>query len=51
MKNLQVSLSCQLSRLQVLKYEMYLDNPLARFLIKKALTNQRIGHFFFWHLK
>lgn len=36
---------------QVLKYEMYLDNPLARFLIKKALTNQRIGHFFFWHLK
>ncbi|KAI7793942.1 hypothetical protein IRJ41_011090 [Triplophysa rosa] len=35
----------------VLKYEMYLDNPLARFLIKKALTNQRIGHFFFWHLK
>ncbi|MED6288795.1 Phosphatidylinositol 4,5-bisphosphate 3-kinase catalytic subunit alpha isoform, partial [Characodon lateralis] len=30
---------------------MYLDNPLARFLIKKALTNQRIGHFFFWHLK
>lgn len=39
------------SFLQVLKYEMYLDNPLARFLIKKALTNQRIGHFFFWHLK
>ncbi|CAF91363.1 unnamed protein product, partial [Tetraodon nigroviridis] len=36
---------------QVLKYEMYLDNPLARFLIKKSLTNQRIGHFFFWHLK
>nr|XP_033780829.1 phosphatidylinositol 4,5-bisphosphate 3-kinase catalytic subunit alpha isoform-like isoform X4 [Geotrypetes seraphini] len=36
---------------QVLKYEQYLDNILARFLIKKALTNQRIGHFFFWHLK
>ncbi|XP_064408941.1 phosphatidylinositol 4,5-bisphosphate 3-kinase catalytic subunit alpha isoform isoform X2 [Latimeria chalumnae] len=36
---------------QVLKYEQYLDNPLARLLIKKALTNQRIGHFFFWHLK
>uniref|UniRef100_H3AV31 Phosphatidylinositol 4,5-bisphosphate 3-kinase catalytic subunit alpha isoform n=1 Tax=Latimeria chalumnae TaxID=7897 RepID=H3AV31_LATCH len=35
---------------QVLKYEQYLDNPLARLLIKKALTNQRIGHFFFWHL-
>ncbi|XP_061618955.1 phosphatidylinositol 4,5-bisphosphate 3-kinase catalytic subunit alpha isoform isoform X5 [Phyllopteryx taeniolatus] len=39
-----------LQLVQVLKYEMYLDNPLARFLIKKALTNQRIGHFFFWHL-
>uniref|UniRef100_A0A8C4R270 Phosphatidylinositol 4,5-bisphosphate 3-kinase catalytic subunit alpha isoform n=1 Tax=Eptatretus burgeri TaxID=7764 RepID=A0A8C4R270_EPTBU len=36
---------------QVLKYEQYLDNHLARFLLKKALTNQRIGHFFFWHLK
>ncbi|XP_067828170.1 phosphatidylinositol 4,5-bisphosphate 3-kinase catalytic subunit alpha isoform isoform X3 [Heptranchias perlo] len=36
---------------QVLKYEQYLDNPLGRFLLKKALTNQRIGHFFFWHLK
>uniref|UniRef100_A0A8C2AVU1 Phosphatidylinositol-4,5-bisphosphate 3-kinase, catalytic subunit alpha n=1 Tax=Cyprinus carpio TaxID=7962 RepID=A0A8C2AVU1_CYPCA len=36
---------------QVLKYEQYLDNTLVRFLLKKALTNQRIGHFFFWHLK
>ncbi|XP_019402039.1 PREDICTED: phosphatidylinositol 4,5-bisphosphate 3-kinase catalytic subunit alpha isoform-like, partial [Crocodylus porosus] len=36
---------------QVLKYEPYLDNLLVRFLLKKALTNQRIGHFFFWHLK
>uniref|UniRef100_W5KR52 Phosphatidylinositol 4,5-bisphosphate 3-kinase catalytic subunit alpha isoform n=1 Tax=Astyanax mexicanus TaxID=7994 RepID=W5KR52_ASTMX len=36
---------------QVLKYEQYLDNPLVRFLLKRALTNQRIGHFFFWHLK
>ncbi|XP_075764519.1 phosphatidylinositol 4,5-bisphosphate 3-kinase catalytic subunit alpha isoform-like isoform X2 [Pelodiscus sinensis] len=36
---------------QVLKYEQYLDNPLARFLLRKALTNQRIGHFYFWHLK
>ncbi|XP_062813512.1 phosphatidylinositol 4,5-bisphosphate 3-kinase catalytic subunit alpha isoform isoform X3 [Anolis carolinensis] len=36
---------------QVLKYEQYLDNPLARFLTMKALTNQRIGHFYFWHLK
>lgn len=36
---------------KVLKYEQYLDNPLARFLTMKALTNQRIGHFYFWHLK
>ncbi|XP_077998309.1 phosphatidylinositol 4,5-bisphosphate 3-kinase catalytic subunit alpha isoform-like [Glandiceps talaboti] len=36
---------------QVLKYESYLDNPLARFLIKRSLLNQNIGHFFFWHLK
>ncbi|XP_059574846.1 phosphatidylinositol 4,5-bisphosphate 3-kinase catalytic subunit alpha isoform-like [Alligator mississippiensis] len=36
---------------QVLKYEQYLDNLLGRFLLQKALTNQTIGHFFFWHLK
>lgn len=50
---LQVSVSLHLFfvTMQVLKYEQYLDNPLARFLLKKALTNQRIGHFFFWHLK
>eukprot|EP00069_Balaena_mysticetus_P008081 bmy_01107T0 len=36
---------------QVLKYEQYLDNLLVRFLLKKALTDQRIRHFFFWHLK
>ena len=35
---------------QVLKYEQYLDNLLVRFLLK-ALTNQRIRHFFFSHLK
>lgn len=34
-------LSCQ-----VLKYEQYLDNPLVRFLMKKALTNQTIGLIF-----
>eukprot|EP00051_Salpingoeca_urceolata_P008583 m.107159 g.107159 ORF g.107159 m.107159 type:complete len:1015 (-) comp15835_c0_seq1:121-3165(-) len=36
---------------QVLKYESYLDCDLARFLLKRALNNQRIGHFFFWYLK
>eukprot|EP00038_Savillea_parva_P019908 m.29625 g.29625 ORF g.29625 m.29625 type:complete len:1049 (-) comp4612_c0_seq1:212-3358(-) len=36
---------------QVLKYELYLDNDLSRFLLERALGNQRIGHFFFWHLR
>ncbi|XP_064642424.1 phosphatidylinositol 4,5-bisphosphate 3-kinase catalytic subunit alpha isoform-like isoform X2 [Lineus longissimus] len=36
---------------QVIKFEPYLDNPLTRFLLNKALMNQKIGHFFFWHLK
>lgn len=36
---------------QALKYEPYLDNCLTRFLLKRALLNQRIGQFFFWHLR
>lgn len=40
-----------LQLVQVLKYEPYLDNDLARFLLKRALLNRKIGHFFFWHLK
>lgn len=40
-----------LQLVQVLKYEPYLDNSLAKFLIKRALLNKKIGHFFFWHLK
>ncbi|XP_066295841.1 phosphatidylinositol 4,5-bisphosphate 3-kinase catalytic subunit alpha isoform-like [Branchiostoma lanceolatum] len=40
-----------LQLVQVLKYEPYLDNPLARVLLERSLLNQRIGHFFFWHLK
>lgn len=40
-----------LQLVQVLKYETYLDCPLARFLLKRALRSQRIGHFFFWYLK
>ncbi|XP_071510184.1 phosphatidylinositol 4,5-bisphosphate 3-kinase catalytic subunit alpha isoform-like [Diadema antillarum] len=40
-----------LQLVQVLKYESYLDNPLARFLLRRSLYNQRIGHFFFWHLR
>ena len=40
-----------LQLVQTLKYEPYLDNELARFLLKRALGNKKIGHFFFWHLK
>ncbi|XP_074655826.1 phosphatidylinositol 4,5-bisphosphate 3-kinase catalytic subunit alpha isoform-like [Tubulanus polymorphus] len=40
-----------LQLVQVLKFEPYLENPLTRFLVKRALVNQKIGHFFFWHLK
>uniref|UniRef100_T1J0V3 Phosphatidylinositol-4,5-bisphosphate 3-kinase n=1 Tax=Strigamia maritima TaxID=126957 RepID=T1J0V3_STRMM len=40
-----------LQLVQVMKFEPNLDNDLARFLLKRALLNKRIGHFFFWHLK
>ncbi|KAM6924759.1 phosphatidylinositol 4,5-bisphosphate 3-kinase catalytic subunit delta isoform 1-T2 [Xenentodon cancila] len=36
---------------QVLKYESYLDCDLTRFLLERALSNRRIGHFLFWHLR
>ncbi|UYV66255.1 PIK3CA [Cordylochernes scorpioides] len=40
-----------LQLVQMLKYEPYLDNDLAKFLLKRSLLNKKIGHFFFWHLK
>jgi len=36
---------------QVLEFEPYLDNDLTRFLLRRALLSQRIGHFFFWYLR
>lgn len=36
---------------QALKHENYLACPLTEFLLKRALNNQRIGHFLFWHLR
>lgn len=36
---------------QVLKYESFFDCDLARFLLRRALQNQRIGHFFYWYLR
>nr|XP_006815238.1 PREDICTED: LOW QUALITY PROTEIN: phosphatidylinositol 4,5-bisphosphate 3-kinase catalytic subunit beta isoform-like [Saccoglossus kowalevskii] len=40
-----------LQLVQALKYESYLDCDLARFLLKKAIENQTIGHYLFWHLR
>ena len=40
-----------LQLVQVLRFEPYLDNSLTRFLLRRALLNQSVGHFFFWHLK
>ena len=40
-----------LQLVQVLKYESYLDCPLTRFLLERALRNQKIGHYLFWHLR
>uniref|UniRef100_K7GHJ1 Phosphatidylinositol-4-phosphate 3-kinase catalytic subunit type 2 beta n=2 Tax=Pelodiscus sinensis TaxID=13735 RepID=K7GHJ1_PELSI len=37
--------------LQALKYECYLDSPLVRFLMKRAICDLRITHYFFWLLK
>ena len=32
-----------------MKNEPYHDSALARFLLKRSLLNQQIGHFFYWH--
>ena len=40
-----------LQLVQTLKYEPYLDNPLSRLLLRRALLNRKIGHIFFWHLR
>lgn len=40
-----------LQLVQVLKYEVFLDCDLARWLLERALQDQRVGHFFFWYLR
>lgn len=40
--------SCLLSSEQALKYECYLDSPLVRFLLKRAISDLRVTHYFFW---
>ncbi|XP_042869031.1 phosphatidylinositol 4,5-bisphosphate 3-kinase catalytic subunit alpha isoform-like [Penaeus japonicus] len=40
-----------LQLVQILKNESYLDSSLLRYLLRKALTNSKIGQLFFWQLK
>ncbi|XP_023685988.1 phosphatidylinositol 4,5-bisphosphate 3-kinase catalytic subunit delta isoform [Paramormyrops kingsleyae] len=40
-----------LQLVQVLKYEPYLDCELSKFLLQRSLSNRKIGHFLFWHLR
>lgn len=40
-----------LQLVQVLRYEPYYDCTLSRFLLERAQTSRKIGHFLFWHLR
>ncbi|GAB6031821.1 hypothetical protein CHUAL_010223 [Chamberlinius hualienensis] len=40
-----------LQLVQAVKHESYLYSDLVEFLLQRALNNQKIGHFFFWHLR
>jgi hypothetical protein len=40
-----------LQLIQALRYEPYLDCALTRFLLRRAVANPLLGHFFFWYLK
>ncbi|KNE56070.1 hypothetical protein AMAG_01912 [Allomyces macrogynus ATCC 38327] len=40
-----------LQLVQALSFEQHFDSALARFLLNRALTSQRIGHRFFWTIK
>ncbi|XP_013097729.2 phosphatidylinositol 4,5-bisphosphate 3-kinase catalytic subunit beta isoform [Stomoxys calcitrans] len=40
-----------LQLVQAMKHESYLDCALTTFILERALRNQRIGHYFFWHLR
>lgn len=37
--------------MQVLRYEPYYDCALTHFLLERAQSSRKIGHFLFWHLR
>ena len=49
--NTVIIMICLLIIHKALKFEPHHDSALARFLLKRALTNKRIGHFFFWYVE
>ncbi|KAJ6633486.1 Phosphatidylinositol 4,5-bisphosphate 3-kinase catalytic subunit beta isoform, partial [Pseudolycoriella hygida] len=40
-----------LQLVQAIKHESYINCELVKFLLERALKNQRIGHYLFWHLR
>lgn len=40
-----------LQLVQAIKHESYIHCDLVKFLLERALKNQRIGHYLFWHLR
>ena len=40
-----------LQLVQALKFEPYLDCPLAEFLLRRGLANRYVGHYLFWHMR
>ncbi len=36
---------------KVLKYELYHDSALSRFLLRRALRSKELGHMLYWYLK
>lgn len=40
-----------LQLVQAIKHELYLECDLVNFLMQRALRNQKIGHYLFWHLR
>ncbi|KAK9873151.1 hypothetical protein WA026_021384 [Henosepilachna vigintioctopunctata] len=40
-----------LQLVQALKHELFLECDLIDFILKRALANQKIGHYLFWHLR